>query len=181
MGVTGQAIVRAIVAGERDPAVLAKHHTKRLKASWEEVQRALTGNWREEHLFVLQQALAVFDALGQRVIECDRKIEVLLAPLQQHAVSLRSVPKTRVKHALTFDARQALANWPGVDLTRINGLGVSAAMKLLAEIGPDLGRFATVKHFCSWLCLCPGTKVSGGKVLAVGTRRSANRARQVLT
>lgn len=180
MGVTGQAIVRAIVAGERNPAALARHHSKRLKASHEEVQRALTGNWRDEHLFVLQQALTVFDALGERVLECDRKIEALLAPLQRHTISLRSVPKAKVKHAPTFDARQALANWTGVDLTRIDGLGVSAAMKLLAEVGPDLSRFATVKHFCSWLCLCPGTKVSGGKVLAAGTRRSANRARQVL-
>lgn len=180
MGVTGQAIVRAIVAGERNPAVLARHHSKRLKASREEIQRALTGNWREEHLFMLQQALGVFDALGERVIECDRKIEALLAPLQRHTVSLRPVPKAKVKHAPTFDARQALANWTGVDLTRNDGLGVSAVMKLLAEIGPDLSRFATVKHFCSWLCLCPGTKVSGGKVLEASTRRSANRARQVL-
>lgn len=180
MGVTGQAIVRAIVAGERDPEVLAQHHTKRLKASREEVRRALTGNWREEHLFVLQQALTVFDDLGQRVIECDAKIEALLAPLQWHTISLRSEPKTHLKHAPTFDARQSLANWAGVDLTRIDGLGVSAVMKLLAEIGTDLSRFATVKHFCSWLCLCPGTKVSGGKVLAAGTRRSASRARQVL-
>ncbi len=180
MGVTGQAIVRAIVAGERNPAALARHHSKRLKASREEVRRALTGNWREEHLFVLQQALVVFDALGERVIECDRKIEALLAPMQRHAIALRPLPKAKVKHAPTFDARQALANWAGADLTRIDGLGVSAAMKLLAEIGPDLSRFATVKQFCSWLCLCPGTKVSGGKVLAAGTRRSANRARQVL-
>jgi len=180
MGVTGQAIVRAIVAGERNPAVLAQHHTRRLKASQEEIQRALTGNWREEHLFVLQQALTVFDDLGQRVAECDAKLEALLAPLQRHAVALRPVPKARVKHAPAFDARQALANWAGVDLTRIDGLGVSAVMKLLAETGTDLSRFANVKHFCSWLCLCPGTKISGGKVLAAGTRRSANRARQTL-
>lgn len=180
MGVTGQTIVRAIVAGERDPAVLAQHHSKRLKASREEIQRALTGNWREEHLFVLRQALAMFDDLGQRVLECDAKLEALLAPLQQHVVALRAVPKARVKHAPAFEARQALANWAGVDLTRIDGLGVSAVMKLLAEIGVDLSRFANVKHFSSWLCLCPGTKVSGGKVLAAGTRRSASRARQIL-
>lgn len=180
MGVTGQAIVRAILAGERNPAVLAQHHTKRLKASQEEIQRALTGNWREEHLFVLQQALTVFDDLGQRVAECDAKLEALLAPLQRHAVALRPVPKARAKHAPAFDARQALANWAGVDLTRIDGLGVSAVMKLLAEIGTDLSRFANVKHFCSWICSCPGTKISGGKVLAARTRRSANRARQTL-
>jgi transposase len=73
-----------------------------------------------------------------------------------------------------------LANWAGIDLTRINGLGLAAVMKILTEIGPDLSRFANVKHFCSWLGLCPGTKISGGKVLSVKTKRSANRARQAL-
>jgi transposase len=73
-----------------------------------------------------------------------------------------------------------LANWAGVDLTRINGLEVTTVMKILTEIGPDLSRFANVKHFCSWLGLCPGTKISGGKVLSAGTKRSANRVRQAL-
>lgn len=73
-----------------------------------------------------------------------------------------------------------MANWAGVDLTRINGLGADTVLKLLTEIGPDLSRFATVKHFCSWLGLCPGTKISGGKVLSSGTKRAANRARQAL-
>jgi hypothetical protein len=76
--------------------------------------------------------------------------------------------------------RQILANWAGVDLTRINGLGVAAVMKILSEIGPDMSRFASVKHFCSWLGLCPGTKISGGKVLSSKTKRSANRVRQAL-
>ena len=73
-----------------------------------------------------------------------------------------------------------MANWAGVDLTRINGLGAAAVMKILSEIGPDLSRFANVEHFCSWLGLCPGTKISGGKVLSAKTKRSANRVRQAL-
>ena len=89
-------------------------------------------------------------------------------------------PKIGSKTRVAFDARQALANWAGVDLTRINGLEVTTVMKILCEIGPDLRRFANVKHFCSWLKLCPGTKISGGKVLSAGTRRSANRVRQAL-
>jgi transposase len=88
MGMTGQAIVRAIVAGERDPRVLARHRNGRIKASVADIERALTGNWREEHLFVLQQALAMFDSLAQRIIECDAKIEALLAPLGCHEVEL---------------------------------------------------------------------------------------------
>lgn len=180
MGVTGQAIVRAIVAGERDPVVLARHHNKRLKAGVEEVRRALTGNWREEHLFLLQQALGIYDDLGKRVQECDAEIEALLTSMQRHAVTLKAAPTAHAKHSPKFNARQVLANWAGVDLTRIDGLGVSAVMKLLTEIGTDLSRFANVKHFCSWLGLCPGTKISGGKVLSARTKRSANRARQAL-
>ena len=180
MGVTGQAIIRDIVAGERDAKVLARHRNRRIKASEHDIVRALTGNWRDEHLFLLEQSLAIFDDLAKRVQECDAKIEALLAPLQRHTVELKASPKGRAKNNPTFDVRQAMANWAGVDLTRIDGLGVSIVMKLLSEIGPDLSRFANVKHFCSWLGLCPGTKISGGKVLSAGTKRSANRARQAL-
>ena len=180
MGVTGQAIIRDIVSGERDPDVLARHRNVRVKASAEQVRRALTGNWREEHLFLLQQALAIYDDLGCRVLECDAKIEALLQPLARFDAPLSGTPKRRTKNNPAFDVRQAMANWTGVDLTRIDGMGVTSVMKLLAEIGPDLSRFANVKHFCSWLGLCPGTKISGGKVLSAKTKRSANRARQAL-
>ncbi|WP_454753591.1 IS110 family transposase [Cupriavidus necator] len=180
MGMTGQAIVRAIVAGERDPNVLARHRHGRVKASERDIARALTGNWREEHLFVLGQALAMFDSLAQRIIECDAKIEALLAPLGRHEVELGGPGKRRGKNTPSFDLRTALARWAGVDLTRINGLAVTSVLTVLSEIGPDLSRFGSVKHFCSWLGLCPGTKVSGGKVLSARTRRSTNRVRQAL-
>jgi transposase len=180
MGMTGQAIIRDIVSGQRDPQVLARHRSGRVKAGAEEVRRALTGNWREEHLFVLQQALAMYDGIAQRVAECDAKIEVLLAPLGQHEIELSGPAKGRGKNHPGFDARTALARWAGVDLTRINGLGIGVVMTILSEIGPDLSRFASVKHFCSWLSLSPGTKISGGKVLSASTRRSANRVRQAL-
>lgn len=180
VGTTGLAIIRDIVAGERDAARLARHRNWRIKASPDEVQRALTGNWREEHVFLLQQSLATFDDLSQRVRECDTKIEALLAPLQRQATRLDARPKSRAKHSPSFDARQTLANWAGVDLTRIDGLGAGSVLKLLAEIGTDLSRFVNVKHFCSWLGLSPGTKISGGKVLSAATKRSAHRARQTL-
>ncbi|WP_028219424.1 IS110 family RNA-guided transposase [Paraburkholderia oxyphila] len=180
MGMTGQAIVRAIVAGERDPKALAQHRHARIRASTAEIEQALTGNWRDEHLFVLGQALAMFDSLAQRVFECDAKIEALLAPLGCHEIELAGPGKRRGKNTPQFDARVALARWAGVDLTRINGLSVTTVMAILSETGPDLSRFANVKHFCSWLGLCPGTKISGGKVLSARTRRSANRVRQAL-
>jgi transposase len=180
MGVSGEAIIRAIVAGERDPAVLARHRHARVKASEADVRRALTGNWREEHLFVLSQCLTMYDSLAQRIAECDAKIEALLAPLGRHDVKLAGPAKRGSKNTPAFDLRTALARWAGVDLTRINGLAVSAVLTILSEIGPDLSRFASVKHFCSWLALCPGTKISGGKVLSARTRRSVNRVRQAL-
>ena len=180
MGMTGQAIIRAIVAGERDPKALALHRNRRVKASAEEITKALTGNWRDEHLFVLGQALAMYDDIARHLAECDTKLQALLRALGQRNVDLGKVPRAGSKTRQEFDARQTLANWAGVDLTRINGLGLAAVMKILSEIGPNLSRFETVKHFCSWLGLCPGTKISGGKVLSAKTKRSANRVRQTL-
>jgi len=180
MGMTGQAIIRDIVAGQRDPDVLARHRDRRVKASAAEIKRALTGNWREEHIFVLAQALAMYDSLAQRVIECDAKLQALLTPLASHDVKLVGPAKRAGKNTPGFDLRLALARWAGVDLTRINGLAVTSVLTVLSEIGPDMSRFASVKHFCSWLGLCPGTKISGGKVLSARTRRSTNRVRQAL-
>lgn len=179
MGMTGQAIIRAIVAGERDPKVLASHRHARVKAGAGEIERALTGNWREEHLFVLRQALSMYDDIARHLGECDAHLQALLDERVRHQVDLGRPPRSD-KQRLEFDVRQRLANWAGVDLTRINGLGVGTVMTLLSEVGPDLGRFANVKHFCSWLGLCPGTKISGGKVLSARVKRSANRARQAL-
>jgi transposase len=180
MGLTGQLIIRDIVAGERDPKALVRHRNGRVKASADEITKALTGNWREEHLFVLRQALAMYDDIAGHLAECDRKLQALLSELGQRNVDLGKAPRAGTKSRTEFDTRQIMANWAGVDLTRINGLGLAALMKILSEIGPDLSRFATVKHFCSWLGLCPGTKISGGKVLSAKTKRSTNRVRQAL-
>jgi transposase len=180
MGISGQAIIRDIVAGERDPVALARHRHRRVKASAEDIVQALTGNWREEHLFVLGQALGMYDDIGRHLAECEAKLQALLTELGQHQLDLGKAPKAGTKQRPAFDLRQTMANWAGVDLTRINGLGTVAVMKILSEIGPDLSHFANVKHFCSWLGLCPSTKISGGKVLSAGTKRSANRVRQAL-
>jgi transposase len=180
MGQTGQAIIRDIVAGQREPKILAKHRHRRIKASEHDIVRALTGNWREEHLFVLKQALAMYDDIAKHLAECDAKLRALLAERSAASVDLGQAPRTGSKARAEFDVRQHLANWAGADLTRINGLGLDSVMKILSEIGTDLSRFANVKHFCSWLGLCPATKISGGKVLSARTKRSANRVRQAL-
>lgn len=180
MGVSGQKIIRAIVAGERDPAKLAKLRDRRVKASLDEVRRALTGTWHPEHLFVLEQALAMYDDHANRLEECETKLRELVGKRSARQVDLGPLPRAGTKARQEFEVRQMLANWAGVDLTRINGLGVGVVMTLLTEIGPDVSRFASVKHFCSWLALCPGTKISGGKKLSGTTKPSANRARQAL-
>jgi len=180
MGATGQAIIRSIVAGERDPRVLARLRHRQVKASEAEIVRALTGNWRDEHLFVLGQSLGMYDDLARHLGNCNAKLESLLAQRGQQRVELGKAPRAGSHRRAEFEARQRLANWAGVDLTRIDGVGVTTAMTLLTEIGPDLSHFASVKQFCSWLGLCPGTKISGGKVLSSRTRRSASRARQAL-
>ncbi len=162
------------------PQALARHRYSRVKASAEKITKALTGNWREEHLFVLAQALAMYDSLAVCIAECDHKTEALLAALGRHEVHLTGAPKRSSKNTPHFELRTALARWAGVDLTCINGLAVTSVLTALSEISPDLSRFASVKHFCSWLGLCPGTKISGVKVLSSRTRQSSNRARQAL-
>jgi hypothetical protein len=127
-----------------------------------------------------QTQVAMYDDIAAHLGECDRKQQALLTELGQAKVDLGKAPREGSKLRGQFDARQILANWAGVDLTRINGLGLTAVLKILSELGPDLSRFETVKHFCSWLGLCPGTKISGGKVLSAKTKRSANRVRQAL-
>lgn len=181
MGQTGEAIIRAIVAGERDPKQLARHRNRRVKASVADVERALTGTWREEHLFVLGQALAMYDTIGQRLQDCERKLHELLGARSCHNVDIGRPPRAGTKARNEHDLRQMLANWAGVDLTRIDGLQTTTVLKILSELGPQgVTRFATVKRFCSWLGLCPGTKISGGKVLSARTKFSANRIRQAL-
>jgi len=184
-GATGMRILRAIVEGERDPAVLASHRDRRCHASVEEVSAALTGNWREEHIFALGQALELYDAYQAKVVECDARIEAVLGRLRDAAARPASrLPPARHRdgtaNAPGFDARAALHAILGVDLTQIHGLGPSLALKLVGECGTDLSAWPTAKHFTSWLCLAPSNKVSGGKVLSTRTRRSGSRAAALL-
>jgi transposase len=182
VGETGQKILRAIVAGERDGATLAKLRNVRIKASEEEIAKALQGTWRDEHLFALKQALALYDAYGEQLAECDRQLESMLADLARHEGEPGPSKRRggKAKNAPKFDLRTHLFHLCGVDLTRIDGIDATTAFKVLAEVGGDLSRFKSAKHFASWLGLCPGTKITGGKVLSGATKRTANRAAQAL-
>jgi transposase len=183
VGETGQRIVRAILAGERQGRVLAKLKHARIRASEEEIAKSLQGNWREEHLFSLKQAMALFDAYGEQLAECDREMERLLTamcPADQADMPGRGRRTSKSKNAPRFDVRTWLFRVCGVDLTQINGINPTTALKVIAEVGPDLSRFKSAKQFASWLGLCPGTKISGGKVLSGASKRTANRAAQAL-
>ena len=181
VGETGQKILRAIIAGERDGQVLAAMKNVRIKASDEEIAKSLQGNWRAEHLFTLRQAINAFDFVGTQVGECDREIEAQMQTLQVHDGDPAPRKKRgRASNAPKFDLRTRLFQMCGVDLTRIDGIEVTTALAVVSEVGTDMARFPTVKHFTSWLGLCPGTKISGGRVLSSKTKRVANRAAQSL-
>jgi transposase len=182
-GVTGMGIVRAIVRGEHDPHALAKLRDHRCKASAETVARALQGTWQPEHLFALQQSLALYDYYHEQIRDCDRVIETHLQGMALPEVPLLT-PTRRVRrrkdNEVTFDARQRLHHVAGVDLTAIEGIEESTALVVLSEIGTDMSRWPSEKHFGSWLGLAPNPKKSGGRVKSSATRPGVNRAAQAL-
>ena len=184
-GATGMRIIRAIVAGERDPEVLATFRDIRCHSSTEVIKAALVGNDRDEHIFALTQSLDLYDFYQTKIEDCDRKLEGAVAALTVKAGGdVPALPKARTKrnqvNAPSFDVRAALYGVLGTDLTQIHGLGPSLALKRVAECGTDLRAWKTAKHFTSWLCLAPGNKISGGKLLSSRTRRSSSRAAALL-
>ena len=184
-GATGIRIIRSIVAGERDPDVLAGMRDTRRKASAETVRASLVGNYQPEHLFALTQALALYDFYQKCVDECDEQIERAVAALNaERRIPEAPLPKprhrTKQPNDINFDVRSAMYQLAGTDLTQIHGIGPFLALRLVAECGTDLTRWPTAKHFTSWLTLSPGCKISGGKVLASYTRKSSNRVTAAL-
>ena len=179
-GATGMKIIRAIVGGERDPAVLAAMRDIRCKADNKTVRAALVGNYRPEHVFALTQALELYDFYQARIDECDSEVERVLAILSADKPA-PAEPLKKPRHrtiqpnAMSFDTRPVLYQITGVDLTQIHGVGPYLALRMVAECGTDLSRWPTAKHITSWLTLSPGCKISGGKVLSSRTRKTSNR------
>ena len=179
-GVTGMRIIRAIVAGERSPSILASMSDTRCKAGIDVIEAALVGNYQPEHIFALSQALTMYDAYQAQLLICDQQIAQVLIKLSQEKVRpSEPLPKprhkTRQPNALNFDVRTLLYQLVGVDLTQIHGIGPFLALRLVAECGTDLSRWRTCHHFTSWLTLAPGCRISGGKVLSAHTRKTKNR------
>jgi transposase len=198
-GLTGQTIVRAILAGERDPKKLAELSHPQVRASRAEIARSLEGNWRPELLFVLKQEVEMYDAYQRRIVECDRELEAHLKRFADKGKRKgaeptsddrkgKNTPKTRLGqsgkrtqgNAPRFDLRSELYRVSGVDLTRIDGIHVMVAQTVISEVGLDMSRWNTEAHFSSWLGLCPDNRISGDKVLSKGTRQVVNRAATAL-
>lgn len=182
-GKTGMQIIRAIVAGERDAKTLAHFRDHRCKRSEETIAKSLQGHFKAEHLFALSQAVELYDFYQEKIQACDFAIEQQIGVFDTQAdPSDLSPPKRKYKqgNALIFDVRSQLYRITGVDLTRVDGIDETTALKILSETGTDMSRWKTEKHFASWLGLSPGNKISGGKVLNTKTKPSANRAAAAL-
>lgn len=184
-GMTGMAIIEAILKGERSPQKLAEYRNYRCKNNLTVIQKALEGNYREEHVFALRQAFELYAVYQTKIADCDQEMEALLQQWQpkeatQSAPAPAGKKKKRQSNEFHFDAHSHLLAITGVDLTSIDGIQTVSALKVLSEIGLDMERWKTAKHFASWLGLSPGSKISGGKRLSSKTKPCANRAASTL-
>jgi len=181
-GQSGLAIIGAILQGERNPLKLAGLASVRVKASQERIARALIGDYRAEHLFQLKIAFELYETYAAKIAECEQELARELERLPDRVdpnvkpLPARAQPNKNLEESLRLGLYRKL----GVDVTAVEGIGAVAALTLLTEVGPDLSRFKSEKHFASWLGLCPDNRISGGKVLSCQTRRVVNRLSDVL-
>ena len=184
VGQTGLKIIKDIVRGERDPLKLAKHRHERCRATEAEIAAALHGTWRKEHLFALKQGLEMYEFYQRQLRACDQEIEACLRGFADKSGGATVPPRAKQqkprRHEPRFGARALLFRMAGVDLTVIEGISETTALVLLSEIGTDLSRFPSAKHFVSWLGLCPQHRGSAGKIFSRRVRRGANRAARAL-
>lgn len=178
-GATGMKILKAIIAGERNPKVLASHRDPHCRNSAVTIAKSLVGNYREEHLFALTQALELYEIYQSKISECEAAIVRHLS-VQSSRMDEPPPPspkRTQVKNTARagVDIRTQLFKLTGVDLFSIPGLGADTLLTLAGEVGFEMSPWKTEKHFTSWLALCPGTKKSGGQTLSSKTKRSSNR------
>lgn len=183
-GVTGMKIIRAMLGGARDPQKLAQLRDPRCKHTAADIAKALEGSYRAEHLFALWQAVDLYDMYQRKIAECDVQLEAHLKTFDPHD-GQTPPSETPTRHpakgnAPQFDLHSALCRMLGVDLTAVNGLDAYTVAKVIAEIGTDMAAWPTIKHFISWLGLCPGNKISGGRVLSSRTKPCANKAAAAL-
>jgi len=177
VGVTGLAIIEAIVKGQTNPKELLKFKNYRIKASDEDIVKSLTGNYKEEHVFTLKQALETFHYFKKLIRQTDDEIEKLLLKFDSQTTdTLPSYKPSKAKNhnEPSFDLANHLYRILGADLTAIDGISAHTANTIFTEIGFNLDKFKTVNHFTSWLGLSPNNKISGGKILSVKTLVSSS-------
>jgi transposase len=186
-GLTGMMIIRSILAGERNPDVLARYRDRRCKSSREVIEKSLEGTYEPEHLFALRQNLELYEYYTEKIKECDREIENLYETIPPKVDDQeKPLPPAQLKHLRSqkhepeFDLRSHLYRTCGVDLTCVNGLNAVTVQTVISEIGVDMSKFRTEKQLTAWLGLCPNRRVSGGKVLSTRTKKTKNRANTAL-
>lgn len=180
-GKTGQDIIQAIIAGERSPEKLAAYSDKRIQAhKKEDMIKSLAGVWKEEHVFELQQSFEMYHVYREKISTCDTQIEHLLLEKSGHKKNIEKKMLVRSnKNNLNFEAKAMLEEIIGVDITQLHGITESNAMVIFSEVGFNLSKWPTARHFTSWLNLAPNNKISGGKVLSARISKKKNHAGQV--
>ena len=181
-GNTGTDIIQAIVDGERDPRKLAKLRNYRIRADEETIVKSLQGHWRQEHILELTQALELYRVYQGKIAECDRQIEDQLGSFEDRSDGPAPATdrKRRQKNAPQFDVRSHLYRMTGVDLTQIDGVDGYTALRVVSEVGTDMTKWPSGKHFASWLGLSPNNRITGGRIISSRTKPSANRAAAAL-
>lgn len=179
MGKTGTAIVEAIIAGEREAANFLKYVDGRIKASHEDILKSLKGNWRSEHLFLMEENYLLYKFIQESIIRCEKEIELHLqkmvaiktdgvieaVPQEQEGI-LKKTKVKKGKNQPVYDVRAYLLKIHGVDVVDIFGIRESSALEILAETGTDLSKWEHEDKFVSWLNLCPNNKITGGKLIS---------------
>lgn len=184
-GETGMQIIRSIVEGNHDPEQLAKFRNSRCKNTEEHIRKSLEGNYRFQHLFTLKQSLALYDSFNEKIAECDDQLESLYIQMAANITEKRELPEkfrkaNRNKNTPKYDLQTYLFKIFGVDLTQIDAISSLTAQTVFSEVGADLSRFPTVKHFTRWLRLSPDNRISGGKKLSSNPSRFKNQLAQAL-
>ena len=182
-GETGLKILDSILDGNHNPKKLAELKSKRIRASKSTIVKSLSGDYRTEHLFTLRQSLESYRFYQDQIHTCDLEIESLLKDFESNLKSEndagekpQGTKKPSTGNSPRFDIQGEMYRVFGTDLTRVDGINSSTVLTLFSEIGPDLSKFPTDKHFCSWLGLSPNNKISGGKILSSGTKKNSNKA-----
>jgi transposase len=180
-GKTGQAIIRSILQGQRNPQAFLHLVDGRIRASRQDISKSLEGIWKEEHLFELKQSFEFYHLYREKISECDQQIKAHLDKFpKQESLQVPVKPKSKSnKNNLNFDGTRILQEITGVDLTRVFGLTDTNAIELISEVGLNMNKWLTVHHFTAWLNLAPNNKRSGGKLLSSNTPKKKNKAAQI--